>query len=139
MLVAFILFAGIATAATRKVYFSAGGGPSRQYRPATLEVSGDGTWTVHVMHWSVWNGTKAIGVGVAWYYCHLTTADGCVGGKVIKHRARVTLTKPARRCAAWFFTRAAMVYLRTNRPPATPSIAQFGGPAGIADVSPGIC
>ena len=116
----------------RRVYFATGGGPGKQYRPSLLAVSGDGTWTVHRMIWARWTTKIAQGTGVAWYYCH-ATFDGCIGGQIKRHRARITLWRPVLHCGVWYFSRARLTYLATNRPP---SPEHFFGPSGVGDVSP---
>jgi hypothetical protein len=53
--------------AAAAVFFHGAAGPTQQ-RPASLQLTGDGTLAVERVQWSTWGGPTAIGTGNAFYH-----------------------------------------------------------------------
>lgn len=105
------------------VYFAAGQDIYGQalYRPATAQVSGDGTYILSGMTWSAWTATTAVGSGTALLNdCN----PSCAAGHFYHVPVTVTFSKPVRACKSSYGARTTDIrYFWTQ--------AKFSYPDGV--------
>jgi hypothetical protein len=106
-------------AAPVTVYLAAGQDIYGQalFRPATAQVSGDGTYVLSGMNWSAWSATTAVGTGTALLDdCN----PNCADGHIYHVPVEVTFSDPVKACKGgfngqtpevrYFWSRAEFVY-----------------------------
>ena len=105
------------------VYIAAGQyiyGPAL-YRPATAQISGDGTYALSGMSWSVWSATTAVGTGTALLDdCN----PNCASGHIYHVPVQVTFSDPVKACKGGLNEQTPEVRYFWSR-------AEFAYPAGI--------
>lgn len=101
------------------VYFAAGQDIFGQalYRPATAQVSGDGTYVLSGMTWSDWTAATAAGRGTALLD---DCSPSCAQGRIYRVPVTVTFSRPVRACTSsynarttdirYFWTQAEFAY-----------------------------
>ncbi len=85
----------------QQAYLAAGGNMAEPtYRPSTIWLSNDSTFSLSKLHWSSWTTRSAIGTGVVMVHlCQQT----CAGGPFRHYIARITLSDPRYDCSFLFF------------------------------------
>jgi len=85
----------------QQAYLEAGGNKvDPTYRPSTIWLSNDSTFSLSKLHWSSWTTSSAEGTGVVMVnLCQQT----CAGGPIRHYPARVTLSDPRYECSFLFF------------------------------------
>jgi hypothetical protein len=96
---------------TMPVYFQGVAGPPMQ-KPATLELTGDGTLFVMRVQWTAWGGSTATGVGVAEYH---GCTPSCAQARL--HVALVSVRlSGVRACSGHRFYSSVTLVLRSGQP-----------------------